>query len=312
MVNSNGVVGVDAQNLELSFCRFFNYSQLRYSCHTHHGSENSINKPNAFEVTQYLRGRYDPGKGTGFKNISLLFHFQGNSLCVASSKKNVVTLKQVGVELPVDGTNIQHFVTCIKRRSHLERNYTFSCVTDIDKMKELSLAVRGYDVIIGSVWTADLKLDLVHNCSIVHENPDHDHKAIPYIPMMWVALAIVSISGSTIFLVIFVKCYKKRIKHAMSRRLYAHTLLFTKPSTSDSILLDTIPVDTGTSDTSQLHAVAAGSDFLQTNSTSGMGSHTSVHQQDDSSEDRSISPLPKAKYMIMPESFVQSWMESSL
>ena len=35
------------------------------------------------------------------------------------------------------------------------------------------------------------------------------------------------------------------MKHRMSRQLYAHTLLVTKPSTDNNILLDTIPTDSG-------------------------------------------------------------------
>ena len=305
-----GDAGVDDHNFKLSFCRFMNYSRLTYFCHTY--QDNSFDEPNTFEVTKYLRGRYDQGKGTGFNNISLLFfQFQENSLCVASSKKNAETLKQVIIELPVDGTNVQHFLTCTEHQSQLERNYTFSCATNIDKMKELSLAVSGYDVVNESVWATQLKLYLIHNCSTVdHDNPDHDHKAIPLILMMWVASASVAI-GSVIVLVIFVKCYRVRMKHTMSRRLYAYTLLVTKPSTGNDILLETIPTASGASDTFQLHTNAKASDSQQTNSTGDMESHTTAHQQDNSSDDRSISPLPKAKHMVMPNSCVQSWMESS-
>lgn len=308
MVDNYGVAGVegaDGQNFELSFCRFFNYSRLRYSCRTHQaGSENKPDdRPNTFEVTKYLHGRYDLGMGSGFKNISLLFQFQGKSLCVTSSKKNVTTLKHADVKLPIDGTNVQHLLTCIKPQSQLERNYTFSCATNVDKMKELSLTVSGFDVDHGSVWTADLKLHLVHDCSIVdYENPDHDHKVVPPLRMMWgVSSGIAAVIGLIIFIVIFVKCYRMCTKHEMSRQ---QKLLITESPTGDSILL---PVDADTRDTAQFHAVA--SDFQQTDSASVTDSQTSVHQQDDSSEDNSISSLPKAKCMIMLESQVE-WMES--
>ena len=101
------------------------------------------------------------------------------------------------------------------------------------------------------------------------------------------------------------------MKHRMSRQLYDHTLLVTKPSTDNDILLDTIRTDSGASDTFQPHTIAKASDSQHTSSTSDVDSHISAHQQDNSSDDRSISPLPKAKYMIMPNSHVQSWMESS-
>ena len=186
-----GDAGVDDHNFKLSFCRFMNYSRLTYFCHTY--QDNSIDEPNTFEVTKYLRGRYDQGKRTSFNNISLLFfQFQENSLCVASSKKNAETLIQVVIVLPVDGTDIQQ--TCFEHQSQLERNYTFSCATNIDKMKELSLTISGCDIDDGSVWATHLILYLVHNCSTVdYDNPDHDHKAIPYIPMMWVTSASIAI-----------------------------------------------------------------------------------------------------------------------
>ena len=307
IVGAYGDSKIAGQNFELSFCEFSNDSQLRYFCQDQQDNQASSNELNTLEVVQHLRGRYDIRKRPSFKNISLLFFkFQRSGLCVASSPKNVSTLKQVFIKLPVDGINYQHFLVCIKRHSRLERNYTFSCATNVDKMAELPLTVSGYDVAVGSTWTTMLKIDIVHNCSSIVDTPDQDHhKDLPLLVaiIIWVVLAVIAV-GSIISSVIFVKCYNAHMKHAMSRRLYAYTLLLNKLSAGNSIILDS---DSKGSDISQLYTVATVSDSQQTSTASGTDSHTSVHHQDDSSEDRSISPLPKTRVL-----WVESWMESSM
>ena len=294
----------------LSLCSFYDNSQrLNYSCHN--GKENPKNKLNTLEVTEHLCGNYDEkSKGISCKNISLLFfEFQPNVLCVASSAQNVATIKQVFIKLPVNGVNHQHFLVCTSHEQLL-RNYTFSCATDVDKMTELSLTVSGYDVPIDSIWTTMLKINIT--CI---DTVDKDHKAGPVLLIIGGVVVVVSIIGGTILtavivVLLLIKWYNKRIKDTMSRRLYASTLIMNKVP---GILPDPILIDSDASDISLPQTVATGSDLQQTNTTGGINLNVSVHQQDNSSEDTSISPLPKMKkYVIMPDFCVESWIESSL
>ena len=253
----------------------------------------------------------EQSQGTSCKNISLLFfNFQTNGLCVASSSKNVATIKQVFIKLPaVNGVNYQHFLVCTNH-DKLLRNYTFSCATDVDKMTDLLLTISGYDVSIDSIWTTMLKLNIT--CSI--DTVDKNHKTLRELYIVGgVAGVVGAIIGTmiitTVVIVLLIKWYNKRWKDTMSRRLYACTLGMNKLS---GIQPDPILIDSDASDIALSQTVATTSDPEQPNTTGGINSNTSVHQQDNSSEDISINPLPKnnEKYTIFPNLCVESWIES--
>ena len=78
---------------------------------------------------------------------------------------------------------------------------------------------------------------------------------------------------------------------------------------------DPILINSDASDIALSQTVATASDPEQPNTTGGIDSNTSVprHQQDNSSEDISINPLPKnnEKYIIFQNLCVESWIEST-
>ena len=301
LTNLSPVKGYFNQPRDLSLCSFSDDYQLNYSCH----NEKDNSGFNTLEVNEHLCGNYDEqskGIRTSCKNISLLFfNFQTHGLCVASSSKNVATIKQVFIKLPVNGINYQHFLICTNH-NNLLHNYTFSCATDVDKITDLSLTISGYDVSIDSIWTTMLKINVTCSNGSVEK-----HRTWPVLYIIMGAVGGPAVSGAVITMavvtVVLIKWYNKRQKHTMSRRLYACTLVMNKAL---GIQPDPVLVDSDATNFSQPQTV----DPEQPIST---GSNTSVHQQDNSSEDTSISPLPKnnEKYVILPNLCIESWIETS-
>ena len=80
-------------------------------------------------------------------------------------------------------------------------------------------------------------------------------------------------------------------------------------SASHSVPPDFIYTDSHISNVSQLHTITTSAYSQHANAVNGTYSNSSVHQQDNSSEDTSIGPLPKMnKFIIIPE----LWMELSM
>ena len=304
---SSGTVLPQVDEISVSLCSFFNNSQLNYSCFNE--KEKSKSEINALETTEYLCGNYeDRSKGAECKNVSLLLlKFQNDGLCVASSPKNAEMIKQVFVKLPTHGVNHQHFMVCFNH-GHALYNYTFSCATGIFRMTELLLTISGYDDSIGSVWTAMINVNIT--CTdTVDQDQEHKNKSLSMLEMM-IGVGMISaiiIGGTVILTVVIVKVCNKRSRHNISRQLYAYTLLKNKlPSIQPHV-----PINSDDSDVSQPQTTVTGSDFQQANS---IDSSTSVHQQDNSSEDTYIDALPKRENYIIAhsEAMVKSWMETTM
>ena len=124
------------------------------------------------------------------------------------------------IKLPVKGVNHQRFLVCTNH-DKLLHTYTFSCATDVDKMKDLLLTISGYDVSIDSIWTTMLKLNITCNIDTVDKN----HKTLRELYIVGgVASVVGAIIGTmiitTVVIVLLIKWYNKRWKHTMSRRLY--------------------------------------------------------------------------------------------
>ena len=309
-------VSPQTDEISISLCSFFDNFQLNYSCFNE--TEKSKSEVNALETTKYLCGDYENrSKGTECKNVSLLFlKFQNDGLCVANSPKNAKMIKQVFVKLPIHGINHQHFLVCFNHDQALPRelhDYTFSCVRGIHRMTELLLTISGYDVSIDSVWTAMLNVNIT---CIDNVDRDQEHKSsTASIPEIMIGIGVISAIGgaiiSAVVIIVLFKFYYDNKRHAMSRRMYACTLLMKDqlPSVEPEHVF--VNSRSEASDMSQPQTTVTGSDFQQANSTD---SNTSAHQQDNSSEDTYISVLPKREnYTITySEALVKSWMETTM
>jgi len=273
---------VAEQNFKMSACLFSNDSQPRYFCDDQQNREenSAIYKLNTFKVTEHLcKQSYQE---SSCKNISLLFFkSQKAGLCIAST--STTTLKQISVRLHLNIYS-KYFPICVKSKSHLRhKNLTssFSCTTDVNKMRELVFTVSGYYVITDRVWNT-IKINIVDHCKIINNsehNRDFDNrpskvkKALLIEVVSPIVGAVFGIVGTVIVGWFISKpCVTRILKQARCQQYENEPLL---QSTNNSILSlneltatsnflsDANPVDSDVSNMPQLHVIVTGPDSQQ-------------------------------------------------
>ena len=225
---------VSEHDFELSSCIFSSDSQAynHYFCDWRPeiiSLASTLNKHNAFEVTEYVCGHYSEGEKS-CKNVSLFLFKPPASyrtytkLCISGSTTDLKQpeFKVVGLDSTIK-FYYQCFPNCVKphngsqvQQDNQKRN-KFTCavyeaifdhhaIRARVQMKPLIFTIVGYDVSINSVWNVTLQINIIDKCKVYTLTLD-THKSIAddamvVIECIWPIISAISFGLSIISIVI--------------------------------------------------------------------------------------------------------------